>query len=287
MECMLMLFTIFAGISAVLTGILGFTKFLDQPVYNLIWLVPLMLIGFFVAAMLLYVLIMYILTEIFCDMDEPVDEPKKFWLAQYDALAVAMCMFFNIRVHVTGLEKVPKDERFLLVCNHRSLFDPIVKVHVFKDYGLRYVSKQSNFKIFVGGKMMHLTGSLALDRENNREALKTINKMTELIRDDVASVAIYPEGTRNKKDGLLPFHAGSFKPAQKAGAPVVVVALRGTDLAAKGGPFRKADVYIDVVKVISGEFAKNNPTAVTAQTAKDAIDKKLKEYAKNKETVSA
>lgn len=282
-----MLLTILTGISAVLTGVFTFTLYIHQPVYNLIWIVPLMLVIFFVGVALLYVLLMYVLTAVFCDFDKPVDKPKKFWVSQYNALAVAICTIFNLRVHVTGLEKVPKDKRFLLVSNHRSMFDPIVKIPVFKDFDVRYVSKQSNFKIPIGGKMMHLTGNLAIDRENNREALKTIKKMTELITEDIASVGIYPEGTRNSDDELLPFHAGSFKPAQKAGAPVVVVALRNTDIATKYGPFKKKDIYIDVVKVIDGEFAKNNSTAVTAEIARNAISEKIKESSKTKETVNA
>lgn len=282
-----MLLTILTGISAVLTGILSFTLFISEPVYKLIWIVPLLLIGFFIALAVIYVLIMYILTAIFCDFDKPVDEPKKFWLVQYNALAVAICTLFNVRVHVTGLEKVPKNERFLLVCNHRSLFDPLVMVPIFKDYGVRYVSKRSNFNIFVAGRLMHLTGNLALDRDNNREALKTINKMTQLIKDDIASLVIYPEGTRNGGDGVLPFHAGSFKPAQRTGAPVVAVALRGTDLAVKYGPLKKTDVYVDVVKVISGDFAKNNPTSVTAQLAWDAINEKIRDSSENKEAINA
>lgn len=252
----------------------------------LIWIVPLMLIGFIVGLAFLYVLSMFILSELFVDLDKPQERPSKFWLRQSNAVAVAMCTIFNIRVHVSGLEMIPKDKRFLMVSNHRSLFDPVVKLPVFNDYGMAYVSKASNFKkIPIGGRMMHKICCLAMDRENNREALKTINEMIRLITEDIASVAIYPEGTRNKGKELLPFHAGSFKAAQKTGVPVVVVALQGTDKVIKNAPFKKTDIYIDVVKVIDGEFAKNNPTKVTAEIAKNAIDEKIKESEKSKETV--
>lgn len=281
-----MLLTVLMGISAIITAVMTFTLYISQPVYNLIWIVPLLLIIFFVGAALLYVILLFIITELFVDLNRPQERPSKFWLAQFNALAVAICTVCNLRVHVTGLEKVPKDKRFLLVCNHRSMFDPIVKIPVFKDYGVIYVSKASNFKIPIGGKMMHMTGCLAIDRDNNREALKTINRMTGLITEDIASVGIYPEGTRNYDEELLPFHAGSFKPAQKAGAPVVVVSLQGTEKVAKNAPFKKTDIYIDVVKVIDGEFAKSNPTKATAEIAQNAISDKIKEYAKTKEKIT-
>lgn len=40
---------------------------------------------------------------------------------------------------------------------------------------------------------------------------------------------IFPEGTRNKGDELLPFKDGAFKIAQKAGCLIIPVAICGTD----------------------------------------------------------
>ena len=42
------------------------------------------------------------------------------------------------------------------------------------------------------------------------------------------SVFIMPEGTRNKGNGLLEFHEGSFKYAQRTGCPVVPAIMTGT-----------------------------------------------------------
>lgn len=282
-----MLLKILTGLGAAAAAITTRTKYLAQPLYDQIWIALMLVIAYSVGFALAYAIVLYILTELTVKLDEPQEKPSKFWQVQYNALAEAVCTVCNLRIHVTGLEKIPTDRRFLLVCNHRSLFDPLVKVTVLKDFDIVYVSKASNFKIPIAGKMMHKTGCLAIDRENNREALKTIQKMTELINNDEASVCIYPEGTRNKDDELLPFHAGSFKAAQKTGAPVVVVALRGTDIIQKNAPFKKTDIYIDVVKVIDGEFVKNNPTAATAQIAREAIQTKLDEAEKTKETVHA
>lgn len=283
-----MLIKLITGLSAAAAAVTTFTVYMAQPFYNQIWILLLLFLVYLVGIVLAYVVALFVLTELTVDMDKPQDEPSKFWVKQLNALAEAACTVFNIKVHVTGLENVPRDERFLLVCNHKSMFDPIVKIPVFKDYDIIYASKAENFKIPIGGKIMHKTGCLVMDRENNREALKTIMKMTEFVKNGKHSACIYPEGTRNKGEGLLPFHAGSFKVAQRAGAPVVVVALRGTDKAAKGGPFKKSDVYIDVVKVIDGEFAKSNSTQVTAEIARNAILEKINESEKNdvKETVA-
>ena len=70
---------------------------------------------------------------------------------------------------------------------------------------------------------------LFLDRDNIREGLKTILTAIDQVKNGI-SVFIFPEGTRNKGEelSLLPFHAGSFKIAEKSGCPIVPVALNNT-----------------------------------------------------------
>lgn len=283
-----MLIKTISGLSVIGTAITIFTSFMGQPWYNLIWITALLLVGFFVAIAVAYVLLMFFVTLLAIDMKKPQEKPSKFWIKQLNLIAEAICIVCNVRIHATGIEKIPTDKRFLLVCNHRSLFDPIVKIPLLKDYDIIYASKAENFKIPIAGRIMYKTGCLVMDRDNNREALKTIKKMAEYINNDEASACIYPEGTRSQKDELLPFHAGSFKVAQKTGAPVVVMSLRNTDVVPKRAPFRKTDVYIDVLKVIDGEFVKSNSTLVTAEIARKLIQDKLDEARKNesKETVA-
>ena len=145
----------------------------------------------------------------------------------------------------------------------------------FRDQEYIYISKASNFKIPIAGKVMHKCGCLALNREDNREALVTIKRAAEIIGNDRASVVIYPEGTRSQKDELLPFHAGSFKIAQKTGAPVVLIAMRNTDDVRHNMPFKRTTVHIDIVDVIDGEFVRSHTTKETAELARNIIQKKL------------
>ena len=63
----------------------------------------------------------------------------------------------------------------------------------------------------------------------------------------------YPEGTRNFGDGLLPFHNGIFKIAQKADVPVVICGISGADKMRKNFPLHKTDIYFEVLDVMSAE----------------------------------
>ena len=67
---------------------------------------------------------------------------------------------------------------------------------------------------------------LFLDRDNMKEGLKTILQAIEYVKSGV-SICIFPEGTRNtgEENSLLPFHAGSFKIAEKSGCAIVPMSI--------------------------------------------------------------
>lgn len=160
----------------------------------------------------------------------------------------------KIRLHVTGCEKLPEDERFLLVGNHISIFDPMIAMLTFQDKKLAFVSKKENIEIPFGGRLMLASGCLPLDRENNRAAIKTIKEASSRISENHYSMGIYPEGGINKSDDvLLPFHSGSFKIAKKSGAPIAVATIRNAELAKKRFLFAPTDVYFDVIRIVEPE----------------------------------
>ena len=243
-------------------------------------------VEYFFGAHLVYAVGMLLATELLIDKDKPQEKPSKFWLWHLHAVADLLVFYARADVSISGTELIPKDTRYLMVSNHRSLADPVVMVNKMPKEEITFVSKPGNLKIPIIGKVMHKCGCLPLDRENNREALKTVKAATEYINKDYCSVVIYPEGTRSKQEGMLPFHAGSFKIAQRADVPVVVVALRNTDKVIHNFPLNKTNVYIDVIGVIDAGYVKEHKTKDTAQLAQEMIEKKLAEE-KEKEDSAA
>ncbi len=128
------------------------------------------------------------------------------------------------KVTVIGEENVPKDEPVLYIGNHRSIFD-IVITYARCPRLTGYISKKSVEKVPLLNLWMKRLHCLFIDRENVKEALKTILSGIDNVNNDI-SMCIYPEGTRNKTEGeLLPFKEGSFKIAEKTGCAIIPMAL--------------------------------------------------------------
>ena len=119
-------------------------------------------------------------------------------------------------------------------------------------------------------------GHLAIDRENNRNALKTILKCIKYIEEDKYSIGICPEGTRNKKEGLLPFKSGCFKIASKAKCPLVICTITNADKVFKNFPFKKTIMEFNIVDVIEYEDLKDLSTHELALLARRKMVENLK-----------
>lgn len=130
------------------------------------------------------------------------------------------CVIFlsGTRVIVKGEENVPKDTAVLYVGNHRSYYD-IILTYVRVPRPTGYVAKLEMLRYPLLNVWMHFLHCLFLDRNDLKKGLKTILKGVEKVKSGI-SICIFPEGTRNGTDqDFLPFHEGSFKIAEKAGAP--------------------------------------------------------------------
>lgn len=133
----------------------------------------------------------------------------------------------GVEVTVIGEERIP-DEAVLFIGNHRSYFDILLTYSRCKRR-TGYVAKKEMLSYPLLRTWMKRLYCLFLDRDNVREGLKTILQAIEYIKNDI-SVCIFPEGTRNNGEELsiLPFHAGSFKIAEKSGCAIVPISMNNT-----------------------------------------------------------
>lgn len=218
-----------------------------------LWAAPLAFLGSFLTLFVIAFLFLWLMCAL-VDMDQPQEHDSKFYRVLTGLYIDAAMTILRMRVHKKGLEKVPKSGRFLLVCNHINDLDPVTLMGCLKKSQLAFISKRENDKKFLVGKLLHKIMGQPINRENDREALKTILNCIRLIKEDEVSIAVFPEGYTSM-DGLLhPFRSGVFKIAQKAKVPVVVCTLRNTNKVFKNiAKLKPTDVYLNVLGVIRPE----------------------------------
>ena len=218
-----------------------------------LWLLPLV----FLAAMLVFAGLVFLFLLQACrrvDLSVPQEHDSKFYRRMTELLLGAARVVLQMRVHTRGLDKVPQNGRFLLVCNHINDMDPLTLLMYFSKYQLAFISKREIADMFVVGKLMHKLMCQMINRENDREALKTILTCIRLIKEDEVSIGVFPEGYTSM-DGLLHhFRHGVFKIALKANVPIVVCTLQNTNRIFRNAKrLRRTDVHLHVVDVITPE----------------------------------
>jgi len=184
----------------------------------------------------------------------------------------------NVSVKTKGLAKLPKNERFLLVCNHRSNYDPMVSIVELMRYEVDFITKPSNMHVPIGGNYLQTLNFLPIDRDDPMQSLQVMNKAIQLIQDDVCSIGVYPEGTRGHTEKMLPFHEGVFSIALKAQCPIVVVTVKNTDQIKKRAPFRRTKVFHDIVNVIPYEEFEGMTVKAISDLVRDIMENNLRRY---------
>jgi 1-acyl-sn-glycerol-3-phosphate acyltransferase len=156
---------------------------------------------------------------------------------------------------IIGRENIPQgDKRGLcFVCNHSGYFDILL---LFASAGrpLGFIAKKEIGYVPFINIILLMLGGIFMDRSSPRKSLESINKGVKHLNAG-HSMAIFPEGTRSKGRGLLPFRTGAFRLATAAGAPIIPVALTGS-----------YEVFEKTGLVIPGEvFISYGPPIETAQ----------------------
>lgn len=218
-----------------------------------LWMLPVSFLGCFLGLTLGAFLFLWGACQL-VDMKKPQERDSQFYRAMANLYIDAIIAVARVHVHKQGMEKLPQSGRFLLVCNHASDADPAILLAAFRKSRLAFISKRENEKMFIVGRLMRKLLCQSINRENDREALKTIVRCIQLIREDLASVAVFPEGYIHDDRKLHHFRHGVFKIAQRAKVPVVVCTLKGTPPVFRNA-FRLKPTHIDLhlLAVISPE----------------------------------
>ena len=225
-----------------------------------LWQLPLGFVGgFLVSAALAFGVLILICNSI--DPEKPREKDSPWFRTMVLWYIHAILTVLPIKIKKRGMEKFQVEGRFLLVCNHLDNIDPAFLLTCFRKSQLAFISKREVQEYFLAGEMMHKLLCQPINRENDREALKTILKCIQIIKEDKASVAVFPEGYIHDDKKLHRFRPGAFKIATKTKVPIVVCTMRGTtDVLSSFKHLKSSTVDVRLLQVIQPEEYENITT---------------------------
>lgn len=239
-----------------------------------LWILPVAFLASLVALHLLFWLFI-IIASLTATQNKEYQKPSKFHHFVLNLGYKYLVSNAGVKLFVSGIDKIPKDQPFLLVSNHLSRFDNMIQSAVLSKHKIAYISKPSNFKIPIGRRLIKANCYMAIDRENPRNAAVTIKKAQKLVLDNVTSIGVFPEGHRGDGESLQGFKPGCFKIATKTDCPIVVTTVWGTQNIHKNFPFRKTEVWFDVLDVIY-------PNKRKTVEISDIVHEQMQNHIKNK-----
>ena len=151
----------------------------------------------------------------------------------------AILLYFRLRR--LGREHIPS-EGVILAANHRSFLDPFA-IGCCNPRPIYFVAKQELFRNPLLGWILNCMGAFPVCRgESDEESVRT--SMALLERGE--AVVIFPEGTRIRAGSLAPPKRGVGRLALQSGAPVVPIAITGSEHARDGWKVKPVRVHVRI-----------------------------------------
>src|SRR3954449_10762278 len=181
-----------------------------------------------------------------------------FWLT---CLLLKPFLRLYFRISIVGREHIPKEGGVILASNHRSFLDPFV-VGICLKRPIYFVAKKELFDKRLTGWFLNCLGAFPIRRgESDEESMETAKQILE--RGD--ALVIFPEGTRHRTGSLGRPKRGVGRLALETGAPVIPVAVHGTDRARRGWRIRPVKVKVRYGRPLTFPRADNPPKSLAAE----------------------
>ncbi|MDR0589788.1 MAG: 1-acyl-sn-glycerol-3-phosphate acyltransferase [Spirochaetaceae bacterium] len=184
------------------------------------------------------------------------------------------------KLTVTGREHIIKKGGVCFVSNHGSIFD-IVLILALVGRPVGFIAKKELALIPFLNLWILLIGGFFIDRKTDRKSIKraigTINAGIRRIESGGAMI-IFPEGTRSRGQGLLPFRPGSLKLATQAKAPIIPMTITGSyHVFEKTGVVQRVPIRVSFEKpIITADLPPEDRRKNLADQIREVMEASLK-----------
>lgn len=128
---------------------------------------------------------------------------------------------------VTGAERLPARGAAVIVANHVSWLDPILTALALPRKPA-FLAMEELWRMPVIGMVMRIYGPLAIPLNRGTVDATALKRSLRALESG-ALLIVFPEGGISPSGELRPFHRGAAMLAARARAPLIPVAVEGTD----------------------------------------------------------
>lgn len=180
---------------------------------------------------------------------------------QYRTLLHSLMAMFYLRatIDIKGRENLPPGPA-ILATNHLSNWDPVALGMALLHMQFSALGKRELFELPLLGRLAYWTGGIPVDR--GAVSRETIKACCQCLAGGT-SLLILPEGTRSRTRTMNEGKLGIVLIAQLARVPIVPIGVWGTEDMGTilRGPFRRAQVHVNIGKPIVIERSARSPEA--------------------------
>ena len=160
--------------------------------------------------------VMIVLLLSWLNMKDAVKKLIQLW-----AKSVFLIMGKRFRIH--GKENFNKENRYILVANHASLFDIVAIVSFYP--GISWFGHERLLKVPLFNKILKITDYVPFKEPNYRNTKQMIEQLID--RSQYQTIAIFPEGTRTLNGKINEFYRGFIYLFRTRELEILPVTLNG------------------------------------------------------------
>jgi 1-acyl-sn-glycerol-3-phosphate acyltransferase len=165
-----------------------------------------------------------------------------------ETLLAKLLLRLLTRREVRGSDNVPTEGPLIVVANHLSMADPPILSSILQRR-IVYMAKEESFRNPIQGPLVRGFRAFPVRRgQLDRRALRSAQQVLS----EGLALGMFPEGTRSRTARLQPGHPGTALIALRSGAPLLPVALTGTEkVLGPGLLFGRVRITVSVGKPFS------------------------------------
>ncbi|MEZ8196469.1 MULTISPECIES: 1-acylglycerol-3-phosphate O-acyltransferase [Vibrio] len=184
-----------------------------------------------------------------------------------------MSKVFGIKLELRLPDDAYTRGQHVYVANHQNTWD-LFTVSAAVTPKVVTVGKKSLVWMPLFGQLYWLTGNILIDRANRSKAVGTIDQVVSSIKNSDVSIWMFPEGTRSRGRGLLPFKTGAFHAAVGAEVPIVPIVCSSTG-GVKLNRWNNGHVIVEMLPPVSVEGYNKSNIRELANTCREQMKEKL------------